>query len=89
MHPQIVSDKPGDCPKCGMALESVMPQTGKEQVTYTCPMHPEIEQDHSGDCPKCGMALELKNASLEDNAEQKEIKTFIDRYGYGNECMYG
>ena len=22
MHPEIISDKPGDCPKCGMALES-------------------------------------------------------------------
>jgi len=21
MHPEVVSDKPGDCPKCGMALE--------------------------------------------------------------------
>lgn len=20
MHPEVVSDKPGDCPKCGMAL---------------------------------------------------------------------
>jgi Cu+-exporting ATPase len=25
MHPEIVSDKPGTCPKCGMALEPVMP----------------------------------------------------------------
>ena len=23
MHPEIVSDKPGDCPKCGMSLEAV------------------------------------------------------------------
>ncbi len=22
MHPEITSDKPGDCPKCGMELES-------------------------------------------------------------------
>lgn len=21
MHPEVTSDKPGDCPKCGMALE--------------------------------------------------------------------
>jgi len=25
MHPEIVSDKPGNCPKCGMALEPKMP----------------------------------------------------------------
>jgi Cu+-exporting ATPase len=23
MHPEVVSDKPGDCPKCGMALEAM------------------------------------------------------------------
>jgi len=21
MHPEVISDRPGDCPKCGMALE--------------------------------------------------------------------
>jgi Cu+-exporting ATPase len=25
MHPEVVSDKPGSCPKCGMALEPVTP----------------------------------------------------------------
>ncbi|OOY09688.1 heavy metal translocating P-type ATPase [Thioclava sp. F36-7] len=25
MHPEIVEDKPGDCPKCGMALEPMSP----------------------------------------------------------------
>ena len=25
MHPEIIQDHPGDCPKCGMALEPVMP----------------------------------------------------------------
>ena len=25
MHPEIVQDHPGDCPKCGMALEPMMP----------------------------------------------------------------
>ena len=74
MHPGVVSDKPGDCSKCGMALESIMPRMGRGRVIYTCPMHPEIEQDHPGDCPRCGMALEPKNTGLEDNTEQKEIK---------------
>ena len=27
MHPEIVRDKPGSCPKCGMALEPMMPGT--------------------------------------------------------------
>jgi P-type Cu+ transporter len=28
MHPEVVSDRPGICPKCGMALEPVMPSAG-------------------------------------------------------------
>ena len=44
MCPGVESDKPGDCPKCGMALERnpawVAPAAGKP--LYTCPMHPEV-----------------------------------------------
>jgi Cu+-exporting ATPase len=30
MHPQIVRDRPGNCPICGMALEPVLPGAGSE-----------------------------------------------------------
>jgi len=30
MHPEVISDKPGDCPKCGMALEPMGVPTGDE-----------------------------------------------------------
>lgn len=30
MHPEVVKDGPGSCPKCGMALEPMMPQAGEE-----------------------------------------------------------
>ncbi len=83
MHPEVVSDKPGDCPKCGMALEPTMPQIDKGKVIYTCPMHPEIEQDHPADCPKCGMVLEPKNVMKEDNLEQKEIKKLGCKFWIG------
>src|SRR5881296_1725910 len=26
MHPEVISDKAGECPKCGMALEPVVPK---------------------------------------------------------------
>ena len=26
MHPEVQSDKPGNCPKCGMRLEKKVPQ---------------------------------------------------------------
>src|SRR3954468_10467899 len=30
MHPEVVQDGPGACPKCGMALEPVVPSAGAE-----------------------------------------------------------
>ncbi|MBW3583677.1 MAG: copper-translocating P-type ATPase [Euryarchaeota archaeon] len=56
MHPEVQQDKPGDCPKCGMALEQVL--SAPAEQSWTCPMHPGVQQDKSGDCPECGMALE-------------------------------
>jgi FtsP/CotA-like multicopper oxidase with cupredoxin domain len=53
MHPEVVSEEPGHCPKCGMKLLPVeAPAT-----TYTCPMHPEVVSEEPGHCPKCGMKL--------------------------------
>jgi Cu+-exporting ATPase len=63
MHSEMVQDQPGDCPKCGMALERSGPPVSAKTI-YTCPMHPEVEQDHPGTCPKCGMALEPKTLSI-------------------------
>ncbi len=57
MHPEVVSDHPDSCPKCGMALEPAMPSLETKTI-YTCSMHPEVQQDHPGNCPKCGMTLE-------------------------------
>jgi Cu+-exporting ATPase len=73
MDPEVESDKPGACPKCGMALEPATPvQTTR--VEYTCPMHPEIVRDAPGSCPICGMALEPRTVTLEeDNAELRDM----------------
>ena len=70
MHPEIEQQKPGACPKCGMALEPKGLSVVETKVEYTCPMHPEINQDHPGSCPKCGMALEAKTVSLEEKNEE-------------------
>ncbi|MEO8350591.1 MAG: copper-translocating P-type ATPase [Chthoniobacteraceae bacterium] len=73
MCPGVESDKPGDCPKCGMALErNPTWKPAASKTIYTCPMHPEIEQDHPGDCPICGMALEPKNAVAANVEEDEE-----------------
>jgi FtsP/CotA-like multicopper oxidase with cupredoxin domain len=51
MHPEVVSEEPGSCPKCGMKLLATA-ATG-----YVCPMHPEVVSDEADHCPKCGMKL--------------------------------
>ncbi len=63
MHPDIVRDGPGTCPKCGMALEptGAVP-TRAAGGQWSCPMHPDIVRDRPGTCPKCGMALEPTGA---------------------------
>jgi len=60
MHPDVREPHPGNCPDCGMALESAGPA-----VVYTCPMHLEVRQDHPGVCPICGMALEPEMVGAE------------------------
>jgi Cu+-exporting ATPase len=85
MCPGVESDKPGDCPKCGMALERnparIAPDASK--VIYTCPMHPEVQQDKPGDCPKCGMALEPKTISAAVEEENPELTDMSRRFWMG------
>ncbi len=86
MCPGVESEKPGECPKCGMALERnpawVRPSAGK--TIYTCPMHPEVQQDHPGACPKCGMALEPKSMSAgSDDEENTELREMTTRFRIG------
>src|SRR5664279_2352500 len=70
MHPEIQQRGPGNCPKCGMALEPMGVLSSATKTTYTCPMHPEVIQDHPGACPKCGMALEPVTSSGEEKNEE-------------------
>ena len=83
MHPEVVSDKPGSCPKCGMTLEPMLPRSSETKTIYTCPMHPEIEQDHPGQCPKCGMTLEPKTVGGADEQEQREIRSLSIKFWAG------
>jgi FtsP/CotA-like multicopper oxidase with cupredoxin domain len=52
MHPEVTSEEPGRCPKCGMKLLA----TATASI-YACPMHPEVTSQEPGRCPKCGMKL--------------------------------
>lgn len=80
MHPEVRSDRPGSCPKCGMALERITSTVAAPKVIYTCPMHPEIEQDHPGSCPKCGMALEPKSVQPTGAEDDSELRDMTRRF---------
>ena len=66
MHPEVRQDRPGTCPKCGMALEPVGGAASVSRMEYTCPMHPQIVRDAPGSCPLCGMALEPRTVTAAD-----------------------
>jgi FtsP/CotA-like multicopper oxidase with cupredoxin domain len=55
MHPEVTSEQPGRCPKCGMKLLAT--QGSSAPTNYACPMHPEVTSEQPGRCPKCGMKL--------------------------------
>jgi len=79
MHPEVRQNKPGPCPKCGMALEPLAVSFPQVKTEYTCPMHPEIVRDAPGSCPLCGMALEPRTVSLDDE-ENPELRDMQRRF---------
>jgi FtsP/CotA-like multicopper oxidase with cupredoxin domain len=50
MHPEVTSDEPDRCPKCGMKLLATA-------ASYVCPMHPDVVSNTADRCPECGMKL--------------------------------
>jgi Cu+-exporting ATPase len=70
MHPEIRQHGPGNCPKCGMALEPMGITAAATKIEYTCPMHPEVVQHHPGNCPICGMTLEPVVVQTEEKNEE-------------------
>ena len=80
MHPTVVSDRPGDCPICGMKLVPIKaagatpPVEAKPAAAsgkYLCPMHAHVVADTPGKCPICGMKLEPVPVALTSG----ELKT--------------
>ena len=79
MHPEVVSDEPGSCPKCGMKLLA----QAAEETTYVCPMHPEVTSDKPDRCPKCGMKL-LPASVVEAGGEHGH-----EHHGHGDHGDHG
>ncbi len=67
MHPQVIEEKPGQCPICGMDLVPLredVAEPGKVAAhekaghqLWTCGMHPQVVEEEPGQCPICGMDL--------------------------------
>jgi Cu(I)/Ag(I) efflux system membrane fusion protein len=73
MHPEVISDEPGQCPDCNMDLVPMekhhdrtgavgstegTQHAGHGQVSeWTCGMHPAIRSEEPGKCPICNMDL--------------------------------
>jgi len=73
MHPEIVRDRPGSCPKCGMTLTPIL-EARPRAAEYTCPMHPEVRSPQPGSCPKCGMALvPIAGTGEADDSELRDL----------------
>ena len=69
MHPEVKSNKPGKCSKCGRSLMLSTKEKMKMDVMkiYTCPMHPLVKSDKPGKCPECGMDLVLTKEVKQKN----------------------
>ncbi|MBI1781181.1 MAG: hypothetical protein HYR66_07395 [Sphingobacteriales bacterium] len=86
MHPDVIMDKSGKCPKCGRNL------TPKEKMklgvmkTYTCPMHPDVSSDKSGKCPKCGMDLKEEDQSVQTYSCPNHPEVTSDKPGKCSKC---
>jgi len=63
MHPEMVFNKPGTCPKCGMKLNLSTKEQMKKDVVknYACPVHTTVMSNKPGKCPQCGMDLRLSS----------------------------
>ena len=79
----VESKAPGNCPKCGMALERNPLFRPNGKITYTCPMHPRVEQGGPGNCSICGMALEPKNIAGAPDEENPELDDMTRRFWIG------
>jgi Cu+-exporting ATPase len=79
MCPGVESDRPGQCPKCGMPLERNPAALEAGKTIFTCPMHPEVQQSGPGSCPKCGMALEPQTIRP-DSDDDPELRMMTRRF---------
>jgi FtsP/CotA-like multicopper oxidase with cupredoxin domain len=85
MHPDVVSDEPGKCPKCGMKLMPSEPSP----VRYSCPMHPGVVSDAPGKCPECGMKLMPVEEEIDLSADEHDHEGMHHGHDHGDAMADG
>ncbi len=70
MHPEVTSNKAGNCSKCGMKLKEKIESESAENLSYICPMHPQVSSDKPGSCSECGMKLKMKKARSQEETSK-------------------
>jgi FtsP/CotA-like multicopper oxidase with cupredoxin domain len=70
MDPEVIATWAGKCPKCGMKLLALEPETARP-TAYVCPMHPEVAASWAGTCPDCGMALRPTHDGTDTSAGEE------------------
>ena len=53
MHPQVIQDKPGDCPICGMSLIEKIEQDGNSMDVKLNEVVRPVNESVLGICPNC------------------------------------
>jgi Cu(I)/Ag(I) efflux system membrane fusion protein len=92
-HVDILYEKPGKCPLCGMELVPVRRHAGhveNPKIAYwTCPMpeHSSVHKQGRGKCPICGMSLvpvtePVRKVASEPGAAKPEHEHLHD-HGHG------
>jgi hypothetical protein len=61
LHPEVVSDKPGECPKVHPQPQKlgfkIVSDHARLSETWACPLHPEHTAGGKLRCPECGAPM--------------------------------
>lgn len=69
MHPEVISDKPGKCPKCGMDLVQKNSSSSEHKMDMMdmmmmCPMHGMVDMNHKHDDKKKNNMKMMKGVGI-------------------------